>query len=69
MEKVYFDAHNLEHLEAYESLCKVGVWPDNIHFKDVDENHGWKDIMLNKMAKAWREYKIELEKEYNKKLI
>jgi len=60
-----FNIYNLDHLEAWEELCEVGIWPDDFIY-DLGNSVGasisfpplWQVTITSKMADAWYHYKL-----------
>ena len=50
----FFDVYNCQHLMAFKSLSKTGVWPKGFLPEHVTEFENlWHYLLLDKMANAW----------------
>jgi len=52
----FFDPYNLEHMKAYEHLCKTGIWPKDFLPNDIVFSNSWSMILASKLADAWMKY-------------
>lgn len=57
----YFDPHNVEHVRAYNHLCKHGNWPTEFWIKisKLDSPPLTVVEITGKMAQAWLKHMLE----------
>lgn len=52
----FFNPYSIEHMKAYDELCKNGRWPENFIIPDEIEFTGaWPYALTAKISKAWLE--------------
>ena len=51
----FFDPYSVDHLKAYEVLCKTGVWPVGFVPDDIEFPAGWPYMITARMAGVWVE--------------
>jgi len=51
----FFNPYCMEHMKAYESLCKTGMWPIGFILGDMEFPSGWQIGITAKIASAWLE--------------
>jgi hypothetical protein len=58
----FFDVNNVDHIKAYDTLEKTGMWPIGFISDDINFPNNWHILLTFKMTDAWIKLKLSENK-------